>query len=137
MYHVSWMHMEAKLRLAAKARIIRWVKPKTKRFDRAAPQFLVEEWSKGNKGAIADLYSRANFDQDRGDQINYFFMLVCDRLNGDANTYFFERKLSLYAAFYAPWLGCVPEPVENSGEQEAAGGIDGGRRLVLRSGAQG
>ena len=52
-------------------------------------------------------------------------------------THFFERKLSLYAAFYAPWLGCVPEPVENSGEQEAAGGIDGGRRLVLRSGAQG
>ena len=59
--------MQERLRRAAKARIIRWVKPKTRRLDRAAPQFLVEEWSKGNKGAIADLFSRVNFDQDSGE----------------------------------------------------------------------
>ena len=133
--HVFWMPLQARLRLAAKARIIRWVKPKTKRFDRAAPQFLVDEWSKGNKGAIADLYSRSNFDQDRGDNSNPLFHASVWSIEWWCKHMFFWQNISLYA-WYAVWLGRVSEPVENSGEQEAARGTDGRWGLVLRSGAQ-
>ena len=54
----------------------------------------------------------------------------------DANMHMSLKKQYRYIAWYAPWLGGVPEQVEDSGEQEAAGGTDGRRRLVLRIGAQ-
>lgn len=53
-----------RLRRAAKARLARWVKPKSHRKDLEAPQFLKDEWAKGDKGAIADLYSHVNFSQE-------------------------------------------------------------------------
>lgn len=53
-----------RLRLQAKARIIRMVKPKTKRKDLEAPQYVIDEWKTGNKNAIADLLKEANFCQD-------------------------------------------------------------------------
>lgn len=57
--------LQAKLRNAAKARIIRWVKPKSRRRDLEAPQFLKDEWlNSGNKNMLADLFSKLNFQQD-------------------------------------------------------------------------
>lgn len=55
---------QERLRLQAKARIIRMVKPKTKRKDLEAPQYVVDEWRTGNKNAIADLLKESNFCQD-------------------------------------------------------------------------
>lgn len=54
-----------RLRLQAKARIIRMVKPKTKRKDLEAPQYVIDEWKTGNKNAIADLLKEANFCQEK------------------------------------------------------------------------
>ena len=58
---MSW---QDKLRRAAKARIMRWVAPKKKRMDREAPDVVKEQWAKGNKSILADLFSKVNFDQD-------------------------------------------------------------------------
>ena len=52
------------LRLAAKAKLMRWVKAKSKRKDREAPQIVKDEWAKGNKNAVADLMCKVNFDED-------------------------------------------------------------------------
>ena len=59
-YHTA----QVRLRNAAKARMIRWVKPKTQRLDREAPDLVKQQWKGGNKNAIADLFSRLNFDED-------------------------------------------------------------------------
>ena len=56
---------QERLRNAAKARLIRWVKPKAKRLDREAPEIVKTEWAKGNKAAVADLFVKMNFDEDR------------------------------------------------------------------------
>ena len=53
-----------KLRLAAKARIIRMVKPKAKRVDLVVPGWVKEEWDKGNKNQIADLLCEKNFNKE-------------------------------------------------------------------------
>ena len=55
---------QVRLRNAAKGRLIRWVKPKTKRRDREAPDFVKEQWATENKNAIADLFSHVNFRED-------------------------------------------------------------------------
>jgi len=55
---------KVKLRNAAKAKIIRWVKPKSKRMDRNAPEMLKNEWLKGNRNAIADLLCKNNFQEE-------------------------------------------------------------------------
>ena len=56
--------LQMRLRKAAKARLIRWCKPKAKRLDLEASAFIKEQWSKGNKNVVADLFSKVNFDQD-------------------------------------------------------------------------
>ena len=56
--------LQLKLRLAAKARIMRMVKPKSKRCELEVPEWVKTEWSKGNKNQIADLLCEANFDKD-------------------------------------------------------------------------
>ena len=65
-----------RLRLQAKARIIRMVKPKTKRKDLEAPQYVIDEWKTGNKNAIADLLKEANFCQDIFWE-QFFHTIVC------------------------------------------------------------
>jgi hypothetical protein len=52
------------LRRAAKARLSRWVKPKSKRVELNAPEFVREQWATGNKNVIADVFSKVNFNQD-------------------------------------------------------------------------
>ena len=64
-----------KLRNAAKARIIRWVKPKSKRKDLEAPDFVKEQWAKGLRNAMGDLFAQVNFNQDRLPKNKYHFML--------------------------------------------------------------
>ena len=66
-----WCHvflrgsLQLKLRLAAKARIMRMVKAKSKRRDLEVPEWVKAEWGKGNKNQIADLLCSANFDKDQ------------------------------------------------------------------------
>ena len=55
---------QAKLRNAAKARIIRWVKPKSRRKDLEAPDFVKDQWANGNKNAMGDLFAKVNFQQE-------------------------------------------------------------------------
>lgn len=55
---------QVKLRLAAKARLMRMVKPHTKRKTLEAPEWVKKEWETGNKNKIADLLCECNFDQD-------------------------------------------------------------------------
>lgn len=57
--------LQLKLRLAAKARIMRMVKAKSKRRDLEVPEWVKAEWGKGNKNQIADLLCSANFDKDQ------------------------------------------------------------------------
>ncbi|CAL1127294.1 unnamed protein product [Cladocopium goreaui] len=52
-------------RRAAKARIDRMVKPHSRRRELDPPSWLVEEWRKGDKNSMADLYSSVNFDKER------------------------------------------------------------------------
>ncbi|CAL1173775.1 unnamed protein product [Cladocopium goreaui] len=52
------------LRRAAKARLSRWVKPKSKRVELNAPEFVREQWETGNKNVIADVFSKVNFNQE-------------------------------------------------------------------------
>ena len=56
--------VQVQLRRAAKARIIRMVRPKAKRHDLEVPQWVKDEWAKGNKNLIADLLCSANFEKD-------------------------------------------------------------------------
>ena len=84
-----WCHvflvgsLQLKLRLAAKARIMRMVKAKSKRRDLEVPDWVKTEWSKGNKNQIADLLCSANFDKDQityqliSDSLQYFSSLTC------------------------------------------------------------
>lgn len=56
--------LQVKLRNAARARLLRWVKPKSKRSDREAPELVKQQWATGNKNELADLLAMHNFDQD-------------------------------------------------------------------------
>ena len=56
--------VQAKLRAAAKMRISRMVKPKTKRTDLNVDDWVKKEWATGNKNMLADLLSKANFNKD-------------------------------------------------------------------------
>ena len=58
---VPW---QMRLRNAAKAKLNRWVKPKTRRLDRNAPEILRTEWAKGSRNAIAELLCKNNFQED-------------------------------------------------------------------------
>jgi len=40
------------------------VKPHSRRRELDPPSWLVEEWRKGDKNSMADLYSSVNFDKD-------------------------------------------------------------------------
>ena len=64
------------LRNAAKARLMRWVKPKTKRVDREAPEVVKAEWGKGNRNALADLFSQVNFQEDRHNIFVFQFLVM-------------------------------------------------------------
>ncbi len=56
---------EAKLRLQAKSRLNRWIKPHPKQPHLDAPEWLVKEWKTGVRNDIADLLSHCNFQKDR------------------------------------------------------------------------
>lgn len=56
--------LQERLRRAAKERLRRWVKPKSKRRDREAPDWVKEEWRTGDKANMADLLTHVNFSQD-------------------------------------------------------------------------
>ena len=56
--------MQDKLRRAAKAKIMRWVRPHQKRVKLDAPEMLKSEWQNGDRDKLADLYCEVNFDQD-------------------------------------------------------------------------
>ena len=71
-----WIPLKVLLRGAAKARLMRWVKPKTKRLDREAPEVVRAEWSKGNRNALADLFSQVNFQEDRSNICVYQFLVM-------------------------------------------------------------
>ena len=57
---------EDKLLRAAKARIDRMVKPHAKRRSLDVPEWMKEEWKKGDKGAIAKTLRDVNFDRVSG-----------------------------------------------------------------------
>ena len=40
------------------------VKPHSRRRELDPPSWLVDEWKKGDKNSIADLYGSVNFDKD-------------------------------------------------------------------------
>ena len=65
--------LQLKLRLAAKARIMRMVKAKSKRRDLEVPEWVKAEWGKGNKNQIADLLCSANLDKD---QTYYIYIYI-------------------------------------------------------------
>ena len=71
---------EAKLRSAAKARIIRWVKPHKRRQELNAPEWLKKEWASGDKNNIADLLSHMNFNKDLLHSINVRCVCECDTI---------------------------------------------------------
>ena len=52
------------LRRAAKERIRRMVAPKSRRKELNAPEYLKEEWAKGDKDALSDLLTNLNFNKD-------------------------------------------------------------------------
>lgn len=56
--------MEAKLRKASKARLMRLVKVKDTRKSMNCPQWLRDEWEKGNKDQMAQLFVAENFNKD-------------------------------------------------------------------------
>lgn len=57
--------VQTRLRAAAKMRISRMVKPKSKRTDLNVDDWVKKEWETGNKNMLADLLTKANFDKDR------------------------------------------------------------------------
>ena len=59
-------YLQVKLRLAAKARIIRMVKPKSRRRDLEVPEWMKGAWEKGNKNQIADLLLEKNGNKEWG-----------------------------------------------------------------------
>lgn len=57
--------VQAKLHLAAKSRLNRWVKPHARAKHLDAPEWLIKEWREGNKADIAALLAHHNFNKDR------------------------------------------------------------------------
>ena len=119
-YHTA----QVRLRNAAKARMIRWVKPKTQRLDREAPDLVKQQWKGGNKNAIADLFSRLNFDDIQLQfRSSHFPINVRIKLPWNYDTH--VRECS------SP-LGSVREPAHHNGQKETAGWAECGGRLVFR-----
>lgn len=56
---------QAKLHLAAKSRLNRWIKPHKRGPHLNAPEWLIKEWREGNKADIAALLAHHNFNKDR------------------------------------------------------------------------
>ena len=52
-----------KLRLASKARLTRWMKPKGCRKDLTAPDWIRKEWDSSDRNALAEMFVNANFDK--------------------------------------------------------------------------
>lgn len=52
-----------RLRAAARAKIMRWVKPKI-RSGHEPPQIVREQWASGNKNELAEMLVNANFNKD-------------------------------------------------------------------------
>lgn len=57
--------VQAKLHLAAKSRLNRWVKPHARAKHLDAPEWLIKEWRESNKADIAALLAHHNFNKDR------------------------------------------------------------------------
>lgn len=64
--------LQFRLRAAARAKLMRWVKPKTKRSDRESPDIVKSQWNTGNKNDLADLLVKANFNQDISNEHMHF-----------------------------------------------------------------
>ena len=64
-YIIRMVCLQVKLRNAAKSRLNRWVKPKTRRSELNAPKWLIDQWATGCKNEIADLLSHVNFKKDQ------------------------------------------------------------------------
>ena len=108
--------IEAKLRAAAKARIIRWIKPHKKRQALNAPEWLQKEWGSGDKNVIADLLSHVNFDKDRSP------IQILKAIGGIFHVTFCSFCLA----------GDFSQQAHHLHSQEADGRIDQGARLVFR-----
>ena len=54
---------QTKLRLASKARLARWMKPKGCRKDLVAPEWIRKEWDSSDRNALAEMFVNANFDK--------------------------------------------------------------------------
>ena len=55
---------QARLRAAARAQLMRWLKPKTKRSHKEVPEIVKQQWDTGNKNDVADILVKCNFDKD-------------------------------------------------------------------------
>ena len=102
------------------------VKPKTKRKDLEAPQYVIDEWKTGNKNAIADLLKEANFCQDIFWE-QFFHTIVCRYLRFNHTIHHLYIYIGLAIA------GEVFQHVANHDPEETVCGTVGGRRVVLRS----
>ena len=57
------LYSEERLLRAAKARITRMVKEKSRRKDLQVPPFVKEQWESGKRTEMAQLLQRVNFDK--------------------------------------------------------------------------
>ena len=122
-----WSHSPAQMRLraAGKARLIRWVKPKAKRKDREAPEFVKQQWATGCKNAVADLFSKVNFNQE------IWLSIAISNLHVSSFNQL-DFKTCAKQIMYQSTIGRVREPADHSGEEETVGGAYPRRRLVFR-----
>ena len=104
--------MQVRLRSAAKARLIRWVKPKSTRLDRNAPDIVKTQWATGNKNALADLFSKLNFCEDR------YVRLLLESFTS-RHPHVKHHVPPFYNHGITHPLGWVSEPIEDHREQEA------------------
>ena len=85
--------------MASKARLMRWVKPKSKRANMEAPDWVKAEWAKGDKNAIADLYVHCNFNREPCTQkhsTQELCMVLC-MVNLESGVYTVQRQEELQA----------------------------------------
>ena len=122
---------QAKLRCAAKARLIRWVKPKSKRLDRVAPEIVQQEWAKGNKASLADLFCRVNFNEDRF----YLFTEFCAKNAFTVITWGFTYQHPNSSTLRLS-VGELYQPVEDNRVPKTDGRIDHRRGMVFRKRTQ-
>ena len=122
--------LQVRLRNAAKARLMRWVKPKSTLLDRNAPEIVKTQWSTGNKNYLADLFSTLTFSEDR------YVRLLLES---------FAPRLPYVKPHVPPFCnhgeikyppGCLCEPIEDHSQQEAVGGTYHWRGMVCGVGTQ-